>query len=336
MTLAESDWSAVLDVVGAARSVVLTCHISPDGDALGSTLAVGMALRERGVDVVATYEDAVAADGLAVPTRLRFLPGQDLLVSPDDVPERPDVVITFDTGSIDRLGRLASVAKAAGSLVVVDHHTSNTLYGTHHLVDVDAAATAVVALDFVDRLGVALSPEIATAVYTGLVTDTGSFRFAATTPEVHEIAARLLRAGAPHDRIGREVFDTASFGYLQLLATALEHAALEPEAVGGRGLVWTTISAAQRAAFNVPYDEVEAVIGTMRITEEAEIAVVCKETDDGALAVSTRSKGAVDVAQACVALGGGGHRYAAGFTSTSDVHTTMMRLRAELALAVCE
>jgi phosphoesterase RecJ-like protein len=252
------------------------------------------------------------------------------------VPERPDVVITFDTGSIDRLGRLATVAKSAETLVVVDHHTSNTLYGTHHLVDVDAAATAVIALDFVDRLGVALCSDIAAAVYTGLVTDTGSFRFAATTPEVHEIAARLLRAGAPHEQIGREVFDTRSLGYLRLLGSALEHATLEPDALGGRGLLWTVVTRAERAAHAVPYDEVEAVIGTLRVAEEAEVAVVCKEAANGAFAVSTRSKGAVDVARACVALGGGGHRYAAGFTSTADIVTTMNRLRAELELAVCE
>src|SRR4051812_41763830 len=196
------------------------CHVSPDGDALGSMVAVGLALRARGVEVVASYDE----EPMVVPTRLQFLPGQELLVAPSAVPERPEVVVTFDTGSIDRLGRLAGPAKAADALVVVDHHTSNTMFGTHHLLDVEAAATALVALDFVDRLGVPLSADIATAVYTGLTTDTGSFRFAATTPEVHDVAARLVRAGAPHDLIGRAVFDTYSFGYLQLLASALERA----------------------------------------------------------------------------------------------------------------
>jgi phosphoesterase RecJ-like protein len=332
VTLAEADWAGALEVVCSGSPVVLMCHVSPDGDALGSTLAVGLALRARGVDVVASYDE----EPMVVPKRLRFLPGQELLVPPSAVPERPGVVVTFDTGSIDRLGRLAGPAKAAGALVVVDHHMSNTMFGTHHLLDVEAAATAVVALDFVDRLHVPLSADIATAIYTGLTTDTGSFRFAATTAEVHEIAARLLRAGAPHDQIGRDVFDTFSFGYLQLLAGALEHAAVEPEALAGRGLVWTVVTAAQRAACEVAYDEVEAVIGTLRVTEEAEVAVVCKETDEGAYAVSTRSKGAVDVARACVALGGGGHTFAAGFTSNADIPTTMARLRAELELAICE
>ena len=328
MSITETEWTAALDVVSGADEVVLSCHVGPDGDALGSMLAVGLALRERGASVVASYDDTP----FRAPSRLSFLPGQDLLVPPASVPARPDVMATFDTGSIDRLGGLAVPAKAAGALIVVDHHTTNTRYGTHHLIDVDAAATAVVALDLVDRLHVALDADIATALYTGLTTDTGSFRFAATTPAVHEIAARLLRTGVAHDRIAREVFDTRSIGYLKLLAAALERAELDAAALGGSGLVWTVVPGADRARFGVAFDEAEAVIGTLRVAEEAEVAVVCKETDVGAYAVSIRSKGAVDVAGVAVALGGGGHRYAAGYTSTADLATTLDRLRVELDL----
>jgi phosphoesterase RecJ-like protein len=208
VSVTEAEWLAALDVVGAAKAVVLCCHVGPDGDALGSMLGLGVALHRRGVQVIASYDD----QPFAVPGRLRFLPGQELLVPPGDIPARPEVVLTFDTGSIDRLGALAGPAKAAGALVVVDHHTTNTRYGTHHLIDVDAAATAVVALELVDRLGVEVDVDIATALYTGLTTDTGSFRVAATTPAVHEIAARLLRTGIAHDRIAREVFDTRTLG----------------------------------------------------------------------------------------------------------------------------
>lgn len=329
MSIPAAEWGPALARVTSAEQVVLTCHVSPDGDALGSTLAVGLALRVRGVSVLASYD----AEPFRVPARLRFLPGQDLLVAPAAIPAQPDVVMTFDTGSIDRLGALAANAKAAGSLVVVDHHATNTWYGTHNLVDVDAAATAVVALELIDRLGVPLDADIATAIYTGLTTDTGSFRFAATTPEVHEIAARLLRTGVAHDRVGREVFDTHSSGYLRLLGAALERAVLEPDAFGGRGLIWTVVPAADRHALGVDIDEVESVIGTLRVAEEAEVAVVCKETDNATYVVSMRSKGAVDVARVAVALGGGGHRFAAGYTSMVDVTTTMTSLRAELASA---
>src|SRR4051812_401059 len=153
-------------MVTSGDPVVLACHVGPDGDALGSMLAAGLALRARDIEVRASYAD----HPFQVPTRLRFLPGLDLLVPPAEIPATPSVVMTFDTGSIDRLGALAPKAEAAGALVVVDHHTSNTCYGTHHLVDADAAATAVVALELVDRLGVPLTKDIATAVYTGLTT----------------------------------------------------------------------------------------------------------------------------------------------------------------------
>ncbi|MFL6238188.1 MAG: DHH family phosphoesterase [Actinomycetes bacterium] len=329
MNITESEWRSALDVVRSAGAVVLMCHVSPDGDALGSSLAAGLALRKAGIEVQASYDD----EPFTLPTRLQFLPGQDLLVAPNQLSGRPLAVLTFDTGSIDRLGGLAGPAKAADALIVVDHHTTNTRYGTHHLIDADAAATAVVVLELVDRLGVQLDADIATALYTGLTTDTGSFRFAATTPEVHEIAARLLRTGIAHERIAREVFDTRSLGYLRLLAAALERAELEAAAVGGLGLVWTVVPAADRQHFAVAFDEAEAVIGTLRITEEAEVAAVCKETDSGAYAVSLRSKGTIDVARLAVALGGGGHRYAAGFTSTADLATTMQRLRAEFEAA---
>ena len=332
MSVTDAEWAAALDVVAGAETAVLLCHVGPDGDALGSTLGMGLALRKRGVQVIASYDDAP----FAVPARLHFLPGQELLVPPSAVPGRPDVVMTFDTGSIDRLGSLASPAKAADALIVVDHHTTNTRYGTHHVIDVAAAATAVVALELVDRLGVEVDADIATALYTGITTDTGSFRFAATTPEVHEIAARLLRTGVAHDRIAREVFDTRSLGFLQLLGAALGRAVLDESALGGLGVVSTVVPAADRVRFGVGLDEVEAVIGTLRITEEAEVAVVCKETDNGAYTVSLRSKGAIDVARVAVALGGGGHRYAAGFTSTADLDTTAHRLRAELDAALAE
>ena len=329
MSVAEAEWAAALEVVCSAEDVVLMCHVGPDGDALGSMLGVGIALRRRGAKVRASYDDSP----FVVPARLGFLPGQELLVPPNEVPARPAVALTFDTGSIDRLGALVAPAEAADALVVVDHHTTNTMYDTHNVVDPDAAATSLVGLELVDRLGVELDADIAAGLYTGLTTDTGSFRFAATTPAVHEIAARLLRTGIAHDRIAREVFDTRSIGYLRLLGAALDRAELDVNAVGGRGLVSTVVPAADRARFEVTVDEVEAVIGTLRITQEAEVAVVCKEADNATYSVSMRSKGAVDVARVAVALGGGGHLYAAGYKSMADFPSTMQQLRAELDAA---
>jgi phosphoesterase RecJ-like protein len=325
----ESDHATAVELLTSVERPVLLAHVSPDGDALGSALAVGLALRARGADPIVTFGD----DPLVVPRVLRFLPGQDLLVPVGEVPSAPEVMATFDASSIERLGLLATNARAAQALLVVDHHASYTGFGTHHLCDVAAPATAVLALALIDRLGVPLTPEIATCLYTGVITDTGSFRYSATTPAVHEIAARLMATGIEHDAIARAIYDTAPFGYLTVLGSALARAVLESDALGGAGLVWTTVPLAERRVAGLALDAVEPIIDAVRVAEEAEVCVVLKEHEDGTWRVSMRSRGRVDVAAASLSLGGGGHRYAAGFTSHDDATTTLARVREALVTA---
>jgi bifunctional oligoribonuclease and PAP phosphatase NrnA len=322
-----ADWTTVVDLLRSAKQVVLAGHVSPDGDALGSALAVGLALRSLGVEVAVSFGD----DPFVVPGALSCLPGQDLLVPPGQVPEAPDVLMVFDTGSADRLGLLRPLLGRAGTVVVVDHHASNTGFGAYNLVDSAAAATAVLAEELIRQLDAKLSPDIAAALYAGLVTDTGSFRFASTTPHTHHLAARLLSTGIRHDLISRQLLDTASFDYLKVLASALGRAELEPAAAGGLGLVWTVVTGADRARHGVSMDEIDGVIDILRRTEQAEVAVVLKERPDGGFAVSVRSRGAVDVSRVCGALGGGGHRCAAGFTAHGDLGSTLAALRSRLA-----
>ncbi|WP_327086570.1 DHH family phosphoesterase [Nonomuraea sp. NBC_01738] len=313
----ETTWQHVLDLIERADEVALACHVSPDGDALGSMLAVGATLRAMGKHVVASFGDRE----FAVPRLLGFLPGQDLLVPPAAFPAEPDLMITFDSSTLDRLGLLAANASKAREVVVIDHHRSNAGFGTVSLIDPSAAATAVLAEELIYRLGGSLDRDIATGLYAGLATDTGSFRHSSTTPAVHEMAARLVATGLKTDEIARELWDRSPFGYLKVLAAALERAQLE------EGLVWTYVSHADRAAYGLPYDEVEGMIDVVRRADEAEVAVVLKQDDLGAWQVSTRSKGAVDVGAICTALGGGGHHNAAGYTSHEDVEQTMARFR---------
>ncbi|MBB4918176.1 DHH family phosphoesterase [Streptosporangium saharense] len=320
----ERDWDRAVELVSAAGEVALACHISPDADALGSMLAVGMALRAEGKRVTASFGER----RFRVPRLLRFLPGQDLLVEPGAYPTAPELMMTFDVPIADRLGTLAVNAGKTRELVVIDHHASNTGFGTLNLVDPAAAATAVLAEELLVRLGLPIGEEVATCLYAGLVTDTGSFRYSSTTPEAHVMAARLLATGLNPEQIAREVWDRSPFGYLRVLGTALDRAVLEPST--GPGLVWTFVTREDRAAQGLPYDEVEGIIDVVRRTDEADVAVILKEDDDGAWQVSTRSKGAVDVARVCAALGGGGHARAAGFTSHLSVERTMDSLRALL------
>jgi phosphoesterase RecJ-like protein len=321
--LTDADWQPVVDAIRSAASVDLVCHVLPDGDALGSALAAGLALRSLGIEARVSFGD----DPQVVPGSLEFLPAQDLLVPASAVPERAELMITFDVADAKRLGLLQGKSEAARTLVVIDHHASNGGFGTHRLIDPAAPATAVLVDELLRRLGVPLDRDIATCLYTGVATDTGSFRYAATTPATHEFAARLLATGLRHDLISRRLWDTQSFGYLKVLAAALDRAVLERDAAEGLGFVWTWVPWADLVRHGVLPEEIEGLIDVVRKASEAEVTLVLKEDPDGSLRGSSRSKGAVDVAAACGALGGGGHVYAAGFTSHSTVDTTVARFR---------
>jgi bifunctional oligoribonuclease and PAP phosphatase NrnA len=314
---------AAVDALRAASDVALACHVGPDGDALGSMLALGLGLRRLGKTVVASW----GSEPFRVPALYSFLPGQDLLVPPETFPGEPSLLVTFDTGSVDRLGDLAPAAAGAGCVVVVDHHVTNTRYGTVNLVDPDAAASVVLVEELLRRLDVELDADLAACLYVGLTTDTGSFKFAATTPEVHELAARLLATGVKHDEIARAVWDTNRFGYLKLLGTVLDRAELVDD------VVWSWISQPDLESCDLALEDVEGAIDVLRTAAEAEIALILKQQLDGRWAASMRSKGGVDVGAIAVRFGGGGHRFAAGFTSEGDLDATVTRLRSAFAAA---
>lgn len=322
----ELTWQRVVAEIGRARSIDLICHICPDGDALGSALAAGLALRSLGKEVRVSFGD----DPQIVPESLSFLPGQDLIVPASAVPDEPELVLCFDVAAQSRLGLLHDKAFAAPVLVVLDHHASNPGFGTHQLIDPSAPATAVLVDELLRRLGVVLDRELATCLYTGVATDTGSFKYRATTPATHELAGRLLATGIRQDLISRQLWDTCSFGYLKVLAAALGRAVYEPAAADGLGLVWTWVPYEDLALFGVTVEEIEGLIDILRRPAEAEVALVLKQDPDGTLRGSCRSKGAVDVAAACTELGGGGHTFAAGFSAREDVAAVVDRFRAAL------
>ncbi len=320
------DWARAVKALDAAGQICLACHVRPDADALGSMLALTRALAGTGHPVVASFGD----DPFEVPATLRFLPGADLLSPPAGYPREPDLMVSLDASSIDRLGLLADAAAGARELIVLDHHASNTGFGTINLVDPDAAATAVLARELIRQLDIPLTPDIALCLYAGLVADTGSFKFSSTTPQVHRLAAELLSAGIDPGLVSRELYDRAPFGYLRMLSAALDRAVLETHAVGGLGLVWTRVTAADRERAGLPLEAAESVIDIIRRTDEAEVAVVLKEADDGMWQASVRSKSVVDVSAACAALGGGGHMRAAGFAFSGSPQAAITALKQEL------
>ncbi|MGA4726639.1 DHH family phosphoesterase [Micromonospora taraxaci] len=325
----EADWAAaeaLLRDLPVGASVLLICHVNPDGDALGSMLGFALGLRQLGVrEVQATFPGPPE-----VPEPLHGLPGLELLVPADAADPAPDLVICFDAASESRLGELAGRLSSAGAALVLDHHASNPGFGTVNLVDPGAAATSVVAERLLARLGVVVDREIAECFYVALTTDTGSFRFAATTPAVHEMAARLLATGISPGDISRRVFDTRPFGAVRLFGEVLGRAQLEPTAAAGRGFVWTFATLDDLARHDQRPYVLEALIDSVRCTAEADVGCVLKQTTSGEWAVSMRSKGAVDVSRVAVALGGGGHTFAAGFTGRGTVEQVVESIRDQL------
>lgn len=313
------DWSGAVSALRQGQSVLLIAHVTPDADALGSALALGLALRTLGKRV----QVSVGEPGFTVPPSLGFLPGLELVVPPEDV-LIPDIVVTCDTASVERLGVLADAVGTAGQCIAIDHHPTFTGFGSVHVVDPDAPATAALALRLIDLLDVPLDRDIAGAVYAGLATDTGSFKFHSTSADTLRIAARLFDAGIDHSTLARLLFDDEPFAALQVLGRALGRAVLVPSAARGLGLVYTSVAASDRP--DLPELAMERIIDTMRRTSEAEIAAVFKQTDEGVWKGSLRSKSAVNVGDVARSLGGGGHTYAAGYTGGRDLDAMVAEL----------
>lgn len=313
------EWDRALSAVHDSEHVLLLAHVTPDADALGSAIGLGLALEKLGKRV----QVSVGEPDFAVPDSLKFLPGSHLVVPPENV-ATPDLVISCDVSSEKRLGNLAQVLEQAPQSIGIDHHQSFTGFGTIHLVDPAAAATAQLILDFVDRLGVELDTDIASAIYAGLATDTGSFKFQSTSSDTLRVAARLFDAGIDHSGLSRLMFDDEPLAALVMMGEALGRATLVKEAAGGRGLVYTSITKEQRG--DQSELSMERVIEALRRTTEAEVAAVFKQADDGHWKVSMRSKTDVSVGEVALALDGGGHRYAAGYSAGSSLDEALSQL----------
>jgi phosphoesterase RecJ-like protein len=320
--ISEQDWQAATAAIAGAGQTVISCHVHPDGDALGSALALQQGLTTAGRSAVVSFSEP-----FVVPPQYRFLAGLDQLVPPARVPADPDVLVCFDAGSLDRLGSLVPSFEAAATTVVVDHHASNTRFGDVNLIDPAAPASAVLCRELLRRLDLPLDADIATCLYTGLVTDTGRFQYQATTPETHLLAAELLAAGVRQYEVSKALFETNDIGYLRLVAAALSRIAQVPEA----SLVWTSVTLADLAAHGVDMEQTEGLIDLVRTDAASDVAAVVKEQPDGGHKVSLRSKGGTNVGELATRLGGGGHAFAAGFTSGLGVEETISSIVEALA-----
>src|SRR5881392_907072 len=308
--------SDVAAVAGAIRShdrFLIVTHENPDGDALGSILAMKLALDQLGKDsVMYLYGDA------PLPAEYSFMPLAELRRRlPDDWRER--VLLALDCANESRIGREPEPLQGAPLVVDIDHHHDNSRFGAVNLIVPNASSTGEVLRDVFAELGLEITPEIAQALYIALVTDTGRFQYSNTTAKALRLAAELVDAGADVHRIFRGVYETVQFAKLKLLARALERATIYD---GGRVVVsyllrrdFTDIGAAEAYS--------EGIIDFLRAVEGADMAALIREpprSDGPARRVSLRaSNDELDVSAIARKSGGGGHRQAAGFSSDASI-----------------
>jgi phosphoesterase RecJ-like protein len=313
------DWERVLEVLEAADDIAITCHVNPDGDALGSLLGASLGLRKLSRQTYPSWGTTPAE----VPGAYGFLPGTETLLQPGDVPP-VDTFLALDCGAASRLGELEELARGARHLINVDHHRGNDLFGTLNLVVTKASSTAELVTMLLRDLGVGLDVDIATCLYVGVVTDTGRFQYSNSSPEVLRLAADLLGHGVAAPAIAQEVFESSPFGYLKLCGRVLERARLFSK----ERFVYSWLTLQDLADTGVAMSETEKLIDLVRATRDADVAALFKEQGDDGFRVSLRSKGpSVDAIAG--RWGGGGHELAAGFTA-DDIDAAVQAILREL------
>jgi bifunctional oligoribonuclease and PAP phosphatase NrnA len=299
-------WPALEDVVEPIRAVVdradqITClaHKDADADSLGSALGFAIALRSMGRKVRVVVPDPL-------PRLLEHLPGFETV----EVGGAPlgDIVFTFDCATLGRFGERRAEVEHAGTVVNIDHHLSNTAFGTINLVEAGASATGQVIYRLLRALGAPISPSVATNLYAALFTDTGGFRHENTTEAALRLAATLVAAGADPGWVALKSYKSRSLAQVRLEGMAV--AKLHSE-MGGR-LLWSEVSTSMLEQAGADLQDSEGIIDALQSIGTMAIAVLFKETPTGHCKISVRTREPFDATDVCTPFGGGGHRRAAG------------------------
>jgi phosphoesterase RecJ-like protein len=306
--------------IDAFDRFLVTSHVDPDADALGSALGLTHALRSMGKDVTVVLDSPV-------PGNLRFLPGADGVVRADAAGGLFRAAWFLDCSSLDRAGAVASRCLEPGARVAnVDHHVGNDGFGDARLVNTEASATAELVFEILEAYGAPVAPETAECLYAGIVSDTGGFRFQNTTARSLRLAARLVERGARAAGVAEELWMRRSPASLRILGLALT--SLEERAGGRIGALTLTREMFERAKASP--EEADGIVQFAKSIEGTRVGVLIQEVGGGEIRASLRSDGSVDVNEVAGRFGGGGHRNAAGLRVRGELD----EVRRELLLAI--
>lgn len=305
----EDGYREVIEAIREHDNFVISSHVQPDGDAIGCALAFGLFLKQLGKRACVRFPD-----GIPLPHPYEFLSGGDMIVTDTSCPEY-EVFVAMECPTLERLGDMAQVAQATPVLLNIDHHLDNDMFGTANLVERDASACATILYKLFAVMGARLTPEIAENLYVGIVTDTGRFQYSSTDSQTFDIARKLLEQGVSPINIFQQVYERQSLHSMRLLGIALARLRFDED--GRVAYTWVTQEDFRTAGAGM--EDTENFSNWLRSIDNVEVAFVLKETPNGEVRGSMRSKGDIDAARIARTLGGGGHRNAAGFSAHGDI-----------------
>ena len=322
MSAARSTFAEIGKVLRDHQHFAVLSHVRPDGDALGSQLALALSLKELGKDVRVWNEDGMLQ-------KYSFVPHADLLTKPPGAPEDVDVAVALDTAIQTRLGTAFDAVRSAKVWINIDHHPSNPGYGDVVHIDPNCPATGQIVYELITKDKLPFNPEIAENLYVAISADTGSFQYPNTTARTYEIAAELVHCGVEVGRVNQLLYENYPRRRIELLRELLGTMRFE-----GNGKV-ASFSLSLRTAqkLGVLPEDNEGLIDHIRAIRGVVVAVFFEELADGKVRVSMRSKSdAADVCSICQKFGGGGHTLAAG----ARVRGTLAEVEAKVLEAICD
>jgi bifunctional oligoribonuclease and PAP phosphatase NrnA len=295
----------IVDAIRGRQRFVVSSHSRPDGDSIGSQLAMAYALRAIGKEVRVINADPA-------PAPLMVFPGVPVIEIAARVDDEFDAAIIMECGELTRTG----VAGLDRSFVInIDHHPGNTRYGRINWFDATAAACGEMVFELVRALGAPLSLEVATHIYLAILTDTGSFHYSSMTPRTFDICRQTLEAGVNPVSVARNVYDSNNMGRLKLFGAVLS--AMQIDATGRIAIVYLDHEMAREAGGT--YEDTEGLINLPLTVKEIQAIVFFKQIEGEQYRVSMRSKGEIDIGAVAKEFGGGGHKNAAGCTVTGAI-----------------
>jgi len=298
----------VVNCLQREAKITIIGHSIPDGDCVGACLGMGLALEGIGKSVKVVLGDPI-------PSIYKYLAGQHLLATPDTI-VNGGVLLYLDCADQERAGALPPNFVSNAQVVLnIDHHVSNTCFGDYYWVQSSAAAACEICVQVLDAMGIKPSLEVANALYTGILMDTGSFLYSSVTPHTLRVAARLLEYGANKDLIRQALFETKSRLEMQVLSLTLQNLRFNQQ----QNLGWSTLTRAELVSMGATDLHFEGLINNIRNIEGVEIAILFREMPDNLIKIGFRSRGQYDVNQLAAGFGGGGHRLAAGASISGEL-----------------